>query len=119
MSPHMFFWPFDVGKPQLERERTRAPNHIADFVRLGVLAGDEGCELRLEGHLMGCEICQETAISLWERVREHADPPAFVQRYSCLQTRNALFRHLDGGRSLDEAATTHLRECIGCADRFI
>ena len=119
MSPHVIFWPFDLGKPLLERERTRAPNHIADSLRVGVLAGDEGCELRMEGHLMACEICQEPAISLWERVREKADPAAFVQRFSCLQTRNALFRHLEGGRPLEEAAATHLRECIGCADHFL
>lgn len=115
----MIFWPFDLGKQQWERKRARAPSHIADSIRVGVLAGDEGSELRIEGHLMACEFCRETSISLWERVREKADPAALVQRHSCLQTRNALFRHLEEGRPLDQAATTHLRECIGCADRFL
>ena len=117
--PHYFFWPFDVGISKVDRERTRARTHIADAVRLGVLAQEEGAELRIEGHLMACEICREAAISLWERVREKADPAAFVQRYSCLQTRNALFRHLEEGRPLAEAAVTHLRECIGCGQHFL
>jgi hypothetical protein len=88
-------------------------------VRVGVLAQDEGAELRIEGHLMACEICREPSICLWERAREEADATAFVQRYSCLQTRNALLRHLEEGRPLAEAAITHLRECIGCADHFL
>ena len=76
-------------------------------------------ELRMAGHLMGCELCREPSISLWERVREKADPAAFVQRYSCQETRNVLFRHLEEGRPLADAAITHLRECIGCADHFL
>ncbi len=117
--PHYFFWPFDVGISKFDRERTRARTHIADAVRVGVLAQEEGAELRIEGHLMACEVCGESSISLWERVREKADPAAFVQRYSCLQTRNALFRHLEEGRLLAEAAITHLRECIGCGQHFL
>jgi predicted anti-sigma-YlaC factor YlaD len=117
--PHYLFWPFDIGRSQADRERTRAKTHIADALRLGVLAQDEGAELRIEGHLMCCELCREPSISLWERVREKADPAAFVQRYSCLRTRNAILRHLEGDRPLPEAAITHLRECIGCADHFL
>jgi hypothetical protein len=117
--PHYFFWPFDIGICQSDRERTRAKTHIADAMRVGVLAQDEGAELRIEGHLMGCELCRDPTISLWERVREKADPSAFVQRYSCLRTRNAIFRHLEGDRPLAEAAITHLRDCIGCADHFL
>ncbi len=117
--PHYFFWPFDVGISKIDRERTRAKTHIADAIRVGVLAQEDGAELRIEGHLMACEFCRESSISLWERVRERADPAAFVQRYSCLQTRNALFRHLEEGRPLAEAAITHLRECVGCADHFL
>ena len=117
--PHYFFWPFDVGISKIDRERTRARTHIADVVRLGVLAQEEGAELRIEGHLMACDVCGESSISIWERAREKADPAAFVQRYSCLQTRNALFRHLEEGRPLAEAAVTHLRECIGCGQHFL
>ncbi len=36
------------------------------------MAQDEGAELRIEGHLMSCELCREPSISLWERVREKA-----------------------------------------------
>lgn len=117
--PHYFFWPFDVGISKIDRKRTRARTHIADAVRLGVLAQEEGAELRIEGHLMACDVCGESSISIWERAREKADPAAFVQRYSCLQTRNALFRHLEEGRPLAEAAVTHLRECIGCGQHFL
>jgi hypothetical protein len=116
--PHYIFWPFDIGSSRLDRAPTRGKTHIADTLRVGVLAQEEGAELRIEGHLMGCELCREPSISLWERVREKADPAAFVQRYSCLETRNALLRHLEG-RPLAEAAITHLRECIGCADHFL
>ena len=119
VMPHFFFWPFDIGTSRLDRERARARTHIPDVLRLGVLAQDEGAELRIEGHLMACEFCRENSICLWERARDRADPPAFVQRYSCLQTRNDLFRHLEEGRLLAEAAVTHLRECIGCADHFL
>ena len=117
--PHFFFWPFDLGRSKSDRERTRAETHIADAVRMGVFAEEEGAELRVEGHLMGCELCREPSISLWESVREAADPPAFVQPYSCLRTRNAVLRHLEGGRALPVAAMAHLRECEACADRFL
>jgi hypothetical protein len=117
--PHYIFWPFDIGKSEIDRERARVKTHIADALRLGVLAQDEGAELRIEGHLMACEVCGETTIRLWETVREVADPPAVAQRYSCLRTRNAVLRYLEDRRALAEAAITHLRECIGCADHFL
>ena len=119
MSPHFFFWPFDIGRSKLESERTRAPVHIADSLRVGVLAGDEGAELRMEGHLMACDACRETAISLWERAREMTDPPTPHEPSECLQTRNALMRHLEGGRPLEEVAATHLRGCTACGEVFI
>jgi len=117
--PRYIFWPFDIESARLDRARTRAKAHIADVLWMGVLAQEEGAELRMAGHLMACELCGETIICLWERVREKADPAAFVQRYSCLETRNVLLRHLGEGRPLADAAITHLRECIGCADHFL
>ena len=120
--PHFFFWPFDIGRSRADRERTRAKTHIGDAVRMGVLAEDEGAELRVEGHLMGCEICRETSISLWESVRETpdpADPPAPASGSSCLQTRNDLLRHLEEGRALPADVVTHLRGCEGCSDHFL
>lgn len=115
---HYFFWPFDIAGPQPDKERG-AKTHIADAVRVGVLAQDEGAELRIEGHLMGCQFCREPSISLWERVRAAPDPAAGAQRYSCPRTRNALLRHLQEGRPLAEAAIAHLLECAGCAERFL
>ena len=117
--PHFFFWPFDIGRSRADRERTRARTHIGDAVRMGVLAEDEGAELRVEGHLMACDICRETSISLWESVREKVDPPASAQGSSCLQTRNSVMRHLEEGRALPGEAVTHLRECEACADHFL
>jgi len=95
--PRYIFWPFDIGSSRLDRAPTRAKTHITDVLWVGVLAQEEGAELRMAGHLMACELCGETIICLWERVREKADPAAFVQRYSCLETRNVLLRHLGRG----------------------
>ena len=117
--PHYIFWPFDIGKFHPDRERTRAKTHIADSVKVGVLAEEEGAELLVEAHLMKCDLCREPSVSLWERVREEADPPARVQRYSCLRTRNAVLRHLEEGRPLEPPALAHLQECVGCFDHFL
>ena len=120
--PHFFFWPFDIGRSRSDRERTRARTHIGDAVRMGLLAEEEGAELRAEGHLMGCELCREPSISLWESVREKVDlpdPPASAQGSSCPLARNSILRHLEEGRALPRAAATHLRECDGCSDHFL
>lgn len=118
--PHFFFWPFDIGRSKIDRERTRAKTHISDEVHLGVLAQDEGAELRIEGHLMGCELCRELCISLWERARaEEASSAASAQSHSCLRTRNALLRHLQEERPLADEAIAHVRQCVGCTDHFL
>lgn len=116
--PHYFFWPFDIGRSKLDRERARAKTHISDAVRIGVLAEDEGAELRIEGHLMGCDVCKEISISLWERAREKGDDPA-KSKSSCLRARNAVLRHLEEERPLTEATINHLRGCDSCAVHFI
>ena len=115
---HYFFWPFDIGRSEADRERTRAKTHIADDLRIGVLAQEEGAELRMQGHLMACEFCREAVISLWEQVRETPEAAVLVGRYSCAETRSALFRQLEEGRPLDAAAIAHLRECAN-ADFFL
>ena len=117
--PHFFFWPFDIGRSRPDRKRTRARTHIGDAVRMGLLAEEEGAELRVEGHLMGCELCREPSISLWESVRQETDPPAPAQPSSCLPTRNAVLRHLEEGRALAGGVVTHLRQCEACADHFL
>jgi hypothetical protein len=97
----------------------QARTHIADAIRMGVLAHDEGAELRIEGHLMACEVCGESSITLWERVRAKVHPAASVRPYSCLKARNALFRYLEEGRPVADAVIIHLRECTDCADHFL
>jgi hypothetical protein len=116
--PHFLFWPFDVGISESDRERTRAKTHIADSIRVGVLANEEGAEIRIEAHLMGCEVCHENSISLWERVRA-GDLPPIEERYSCPQARNELLRHLEEDRPLTEPTLVHLMECPACADHFL
>lgn len=119
--PHFFFWPFDIGRSEIDRKRARADTHISDEVRVGVLLHDEGAELRIEGHLMGCELCRELSICLWERAREQEATAAASARgnQSCLRTRNALLRHLEQKRPLAQEAIAHVRRCDGCADRFL
>ncbi len=119
MSPHIFFWPFDVGPVPYDKERARAITHVADSLRLGVLAQDEGAELRWEGHLMACPFCHEPVLSLWEQMPEAKDAAAFVQQVSCAQARNAVFRFLEQGRSLEPAVLTHLLSCLTCGDHFL
>lgn len=118
MAPHAIFWPFDIGRSQ-EQERRRPPTHIADSLRLGVLAQEEGAELRLEAHLMSCQLCRQASLALWEQLPEVADAVALAPQYSCARARNALFRHLEEGRPLEPAAVAHLQSCIGCSDHFL
>lgn len=119
MSAHVLFWPFDLGPAQHERDRTRALAHIADPLRLGVLAQEEGAELRWEGHLMACPFCREPALSLWEQMPEAKDAASFVYRVSCPEARNGLFRYLEQGRNLERAVLNHLLTCLTCSDRFL
>lgn len=119
MSPHVFFWPFDIGPTPYEKERTRATTHIPDWLRLGVLAQDEGAELRWQGHMMQCPLCHEPALSLWEQIPEAKDAAPFTQQVSCPQARNALFRYLEQGRQLEPAVINHLLACLTCSDHFL
>jgi hypothetical protein len=48
--------------------------HLSDALRIGVLAEEEGAELRIEGHHV-FPICGESCC-LWEAVRGNVDPPA-------------------------------------------
>ncbi len=64
--------PFDMGRSSGDRASTRENTHIAHVLWGGVLAQEEDAELRMAVHLMACELCRESSISLWERVREQA-----------------------------------------------
>ncbi|MFQ5879048.1 MAG: hypothetical protein ACE5IZ_02595 [Dehalococcoidia bacterium] len=119
MCPHVLFWPFDVGTAPPERERTRPASHIADALRLGVLAEDEGAELRLEGHIMACLLCREPALALWGQMPEAKDAAAFVRQVSCAQARNSLLRYLEQGRRPELAVLSHVLSCLTCSDHFL
>lgn len=116
---HYLFWPFDIGESNVDKERGRARTHLSDSLRLGVLAEEEGAELRIEGHLMACEFCEDAALSLWSSSAFPADPPSFVRRVTCPAARNAVLRHLEQGRPLEPAALSHLRRCEACYDHFL
>lgn len=95
------------------------PTHLPDDLRLGVLAGVEDDELRLEGHLLTCEFCREPGMTL----AEFADTPdgrsAPQQAVACWEARNALLRFFEQGRELDPDAVTHLNVCECCRDHFL
>jgi hypothetical protein len=86
---------------------------------MGVLAEEEGAELRIEGHIMSCPICGESCLCLWEAVRGNVDPPAYVPGPSCAQTRNDILRYLEDDREVPEPTLTHLQDCDGCRTHFI
>lgn len=119
MAPHFLFWPFDVDPAPHEKERIRAVTHIIDALRLGVLAQEEGAELRWEGHVMQCPQCHDPALSLWEQLPkcEGADPS--TPHVSCAAARNGVFRYMEQGRGLELATLTHLLSCPDCAEHFV
>lgn len=116
---HYVFWPFDIGVSPVERERARAKTHLGDALRVGVLAEDEGSELRIEGHLMSCEFCGEAAASLWSNMMAPPNPRLLARQLSCPAARNSVLRHLEQGRPLEPAALAHLRHCEACFDHFL
>jgi hypothetical protein len=67
-EPRRIFWPFDIRSPRPDRESARAKTHIADVLWMGVLAQEEGTELRIAGHLMACELCRELWAAEHQRV---------------------------------------------------
>lgn len=119
MTPHVIFWPFDGEPSEAEKARVRPVSHIGDFLRVGVLAGEEGAEIRWEGHVMQCPQCRESAISLWERLPEGREAAAFLKAVSCAEARNGLFRYLEQGRSLELSVFHHLLTCADCSERFV
>lgn len=117
--PHFFFWPFDVGSSETDRRRARAKTHITDALRLGVLAEDEGAELRIEGHLMTCEFCGERSLSIWDKTSSAGDLEAPADPVSCPEARNAVFRLLEEGRTLTDPVVEHLHSCQACYDHLV
>ena len=93
--------------------------HLPDELRIGVLAGVEDQELRLEAHFLQCDVCREPGMKL----AELADTPdcrcAPQQPVSCWEARNALLRYFEQGRALEPDAVAHLNTCECCRDHFL
>jgi hypothetical protein len=119
MAPHIIFWPFDGEPSAADKARARPVGHIGDFLRVGVLAGQEDAEVRWEGHVMQCPQCRESALSLWERLPEGREAIPFLKEVTCAEARNGLFRFLDQGRNLETGVLYHLLTCDGCSEHFI
>ena len=109
----------DPGDPIDFGRQSVPPIHLPDELRLGVLAGMEDEELRLEAHLLTCEFCHEPGMTL----AEFADTPdgrrAPQQPVACWEARNALLRFFEQGRELEPDAVTHLNVCECCRDHFL
>ena len=93
--------------------------HFPDVIRVGVLAGDEGAELRLQAHFMQCEICREPALRLVRMLGEGAELDVLKKTVPCARARNAIFRYFEQGRELTQAEIDHLNTCESCYDHFV
>ena len=99
-------------------EEELPPSHFPDLMRIGVLAGEEGDELRLQAHFMHCESCREPALRLLRQVSQASQPPT-SQPVSCAQARNALFRYFEQGREPTQSELDHLNACADCCEHFL
>ena len=102
-----------------EEEELPPPSHFPDLMRIGVLAGEEGDELRLEAHFMHCESCREPALRLLRRVSVGSSAQSPATQVSCAQARNALFRYFEQGREPTQAELDHLNACGDCCEHFL
>ena len=97
----------------------RAETHFPDELRIGVLAGLEDQELRLEAHFLDCDHCREPEVALAEFAETPEGRCAPQHPVSCLEARNALFHFFDQGRELSPDAVAHLTLCECCRDHFL
>jgi hypothetical protein len=100
-------------------EEELPPSHFPDLMRIGVLVGEEGDELRLQAHFMHCESCREPALRLLRQMSSTAKTPTPESQVSCAQARNALFRYFEQGREPTEAELDHLDACASCCEHFL
>ena len=100
-------------------EELPPPSHFPDLMRIGVLAGEEGDELRLQAHFMHCESCREPALRLLRQVSRDAKAPTPETEVSCAQARNALFRFFEQGREPSKPELDHLSACVSCCEHFL
>jgi len=101
-----------------EEQEELPPSHFPDLMRIGVLVGEEGDELRLQAHFMRCESCREPALRLLTRVSLSAPAPTSPP-VSCAQARNALFRYFEQGREPAQPELDHLNACASCCEHFL
>jgi uncharacterized protein YbaR (Trm112 family) len=111
---HRLFWPFDFG-PSPAAQEARPALHLPDPLRIGVVAGEEGARLRLQAHLMGCPLCRDRCLALWELRAAKARGT----REACTRARAAALRFLEQGRALGEGDILHLVACPFCRDDFL
>ena len=104
-------------RPKVESERI--PTHFPDVLRMGVLAEEEGYELRLEAHFMHCEICREPALRLLRDLGAGRQLDVLKATVPCARARNAVFRYFEQGRELTQEEIDHLKSCEGCNDHFV
>jgi hypothetical protein len=103
----------------VEPEEELPPCHFPDLMRIGVLAGEEGDELRLQAHFMSCESCREPALRLLGQVSRGTKAPTPETQVSCAQARNALFRYFEQGREPTQPELDHLNACGSCCEHFL
>jgi hypothetical protein len=103
----------------VEPEEELPPSHFPDLMRIGVLVGEEGDELRLEAHFMSCESCREPALRLLQQVSESSQARTPAEPISCAQARNALFRYFEQGREPTQSEIDHLNDCGDCCEHFL
>jgi predicted anti-sigma-YlaC factor YlaD len=105
--------PFQLG------DQPVPPVHFPDELRIGVLAGIEDHELRLQAHFLSCDACREPGMAL----AEFADTPdgrcVPQQPLTCWEARNVLFRFFEQRRVLESHAVAHLNACECCRDHFL
>ncbi len=109
----------DPGDPMGLGRQSTPPIHLPDDLRLGVLAGVEDEELRLEAHLLTCEFCREPGMTLAEFAETPDGRSAPQQPVACWEARNALLRFFEQGRELEPNAVAHLNVCERCRDHFL
>lgn len=119
MPPPGSAWPSYVDLGPEERARAGAVAHIADLLRVGVLARDEDAELRWQSHVMECSFCHEPALELWEQVSTTHEPGFLLQGLSCMEVRNAVFRYIERSREMPPSVLHHLASCATCGEVFV
>ncbi len=98
------------------RKQVAPAQHIADIVRVGVIAHTEEDCLRLQAHLMACEGCRAPLIALV--LHRTSLPLTRPREISCAKARDVICRYLEGGPEPDDATFVHITSCDLCDDLF-